>query len=471
MGSANATHLIATYCVLLALVLTGPNGYAGLDSPPSPAAAKSAAKTLTLESIELPSGTKTSPAVIEGYLGLHAGDALDPSQLRDGIEKLRTSGLFESVDFYTRRGSERGALILVLELEERGPGLRFGTGNSDLDGWYLIPAELSLDNLTGQGERAALQWRFGYRLTGVYAHYLRGRNPHEKVLWGVRANVHSLNQVYFDEGLEYAQPTVRGGLDFHIGRKLGNGFQLTAGLEAETVQVDSTGSVWEDDRFAGVRRDDEVPFEDLPTAIAEAVGKYERAAWRVDLTLDRRSSRLRAGTPESGVWGRLRLEAIRQKTIEARAAERDERFGAASLDFRAYQPLSTGVLAWSARGAVIGSEAFFPDRNYLGGLYTVRGFPSASLSGPGGSRGLWFSSLEYRAALSGPSAQPRVAGSLFVDAGGRGEHGETVAVGAGWGLRARLFDDWYLGTDVAVPISDSPVRESFHSHLSLGWRF
>ena len=471
MGRINTTHAMTALCVALGLVLAAPATQADPDPQPQPIAAKSAAKTLTLERIELPADAKTTSAVIEGYLGLKPGDPLDQARLRAGIDNLRASGLVESVDFYTKRGSERGALVLVLELRERGPGLRFGTGNSDLDGWYLIPAELSLDNLTGRGELAALQLRFGYRLTGLSAHYLRGRNPHEKNLWGVRAHALALNHVYFDEGLEYAQPTVRGGADFHYGRKLGHGLSWTVGLKAETVEVDSTGSVWQDDEFAGVSRDDDVPFEDLPAAIAAAVGRYERVAWRAELTLDRRSPRLRAGTPESGVWGRLRVESIRQKTIEEREGDRDERFGAASLDFRAYRPLGSGVLAWSARGAVIGSEAFFPDRNYLGGLYTVRGFPSASLSGPGGARGLWCSSLEYRAPLSGNSARPRVAGSLFVDVGGQGERGETAAVGAGWGLRIRAFDDWYLGADFAVPVSDSPVRESFHSHLSLGWRF
>ena len=467
MGKINTSIVITACCLVLAGALGPVAAHASPRSNPPGGMSNSAAKTLTLEALEFLGNSRTSADVMIGYLGLEAGSGLDQDAIFAGIERLRASGFFETVEFYTRPGSERGAVILVVEVKEIGPGLRFGTGNSDLDGWYLIPAELSLDNLAGQGERAALQLRFGYRLIGLYAHYLRGIGPHEKTFWGARAHGLSLNQVYFTDGMECAQPVTRGGLDLHLGRKLGRGWSLSAGLLAEIVEVDSTGAVWEDDDLAGVSRNDDVLFEDLPAEIAAAVGEYQRVAWRADLVLDTRSIRRRAGSPESGVWGRLRLEAARQEVLDQKA----DRFGAASLDFRLYQKMGAGVLAWSARGAVVGRKSLFPDRHYLGGLYTVRGFPSHSLSGAGVDRGIWHSSLEFRAPLLGPAVRPRLAGSLFLDTGGNGERGDTVAAGAGWGLRMRLGEFWYLGADVAIPLTDSPVDESFHAHLSLGWRF
>lgn len=467
MAKIRTTTITAVLCAVLAGVLAATPTRATSLPPP----ARTAAKTLTLESVRYEGAHRTNQAILDGYLALTPGAPFDPAEVESGIERLRTSGFFDRVDYYTRPGARRGAVVLVVELDEAGSQFRLGTGNSDLDGWYLIPAEACFDNFSGHGERAAIQLRFGYRLAGLYAHYLRGRNPHEKTLWGVRARVYSLEQVYFDDGVEYAQPTARAGVDLHWGRKLGGGLSLVGGLVTEVVDVDSTGSVWVDDEFAGVHEGDEVKFDQLPAAIAEAVGQYRRTALRADLVLDRRSPRRIAFTPESGLWGRLRVESLRQKTIEERDGERDDRFGSASLDLRAYRAWGPGVLALSARGAVTGSQAFFADRYYLGGLYTVRGFPSGALSAPGGDRSLWTGSIEYRAALAGPAARPRVAGSLFLDAGGSGQSGSSVAVGAGWGLRLRLFDEWSAGLDIAAPVTDTPVRESFHGHFSLGWRF
>lgn len=467
MAKIRTTIITTALCAALATCLTTAPARAAPPPPP----AQTAAKTLTLESVHYEGARHTGRSVLDGYLALTPGAPFEPAAVQAGIERLRGTGFFDSVDSYTRPGAQRGAVVLVVELVEAGPSFRLGTGNSDLDGWYLIPAEACFDNLSGQGERAALQIRLGYRLAGLYAHYLRGLNPHEKTLWGARAHAYGLEHVYFNEGVEYAQPTARAGVDVHLGRKLGSGLSLIGGLVTEVVEVDSTGNVWVSDEFASVSEGDEVKFDDLPAAIAEAVGQYQRTALRADLILDRRSPRRIAFTPESGLWGRLRVEAVRQNTIEEREGERDDRFGAASLDLRAYRAFGPGVFALSARGAVTGSKSFFADRNYLGGLYTVRGFPTGSLSAPGGDRGLWTGSVEYRAALAGPSVRPRVAGSLFVDAGGTGARGSSTAVGAGWGLRVRLFDEWSAGLDVAVPLTDTPVRESFHGHVSLGWRF
>jgi outer membrane protein assembly factor BamA len=467
MGNNRTTTAITICCAIFVGTLAATEALAVPELNPPREAARTAVNSLTLENMEFQGNSRTSAEVIAGYLGLETGSDLDQGAILAGIERLRASGFFNSVEFYTRPGSRRGAVILVVEVKENGPGVRFGTGNSDLDGWYLIPAELSLDNIGGNGERAALQLRLGYRLIGLYAHYLRGVGPHERTFWGARAHGYSLNQVYAADGIMYAQQLTRGGLDLHVGRKLGGGWSLAAGLRSESVEVDSTGTVWRDDDLAGVSSGDDVAFGDLPAGIAAGVGKYNRIAWRTDLVLDTRSSRIRAGSPESGVWGRLRLEAVNQQVED----QEDDRFGAASIDARFYQKLGAGVFAWGARGAVVGNESRFPDRHYLGGLYTVRGFPSNSLSQPGGDRGIWHSSLEYRAPLMGPANQPRVAGSLFVDAGGNGEHGETVAAGAGWGLRLRLGESWYLGGDVAVPLTDSPAADSFQGHFSLGWKF
>ncbi len=123
----------------------------------------------------------------------------------------------------------------------------------------------------------------------------------------------------------------------------------------------------------------------------------------------------------------------------------------------------------------MGDKAPFYDRLYLGGLYTVRGFPSQSLTRPEGDTWLWHANLEFRAPLLGEGPYPRLTGSLFLDTGQSGSFADnsrgTVATGVGWGMRLRIIDRIYLGLDAGRPLSDSPANEAFHGNLSLGWNF
>ena len=159
------TRLLTTLCIAIACLAgwTGAPGAVPLaerEDAPQPAVAR----TLTLEAVELVGAVKTTPGTVARYLDLSPGDAVTQDGLWVAVDRLRRSGLFESVDHYTRAGSQRGHLILVLEVEERGVQWRFGTGNSTMDGWYVIPAELNLDNWNGHGEQMGLRFTAGYRL-------------------------------------------------------------------------------------------------------------------------------------------------------------------------------------------------------------------------------------------------------------------------------------------------------------------
>lgn len=438
--------------------------HARAAEPSNTVAPATVVKPLTLENIEIRGTTRTRPRVIHGRLGLEAGDRVSQQDLLDAVERLRKSELFEDVAFFTRPGSRRGALVLVLDLTERGAEFRLGTGNSDLDGWYLIPAALSLDNLTGRGEQAGVQLFVGYRAAGLTSYYRRGVAPGDRMFWGAEAGITTNERVYFRDGVEYSHHISRGGLGVHLGRRLSDAWRLSLGLRTETVEADSTGYVRMDAESHGLSSGDEVAFADLPAGIAAAVGERTHAVWRLDLVLDTRSQRRRVGSPVSGLWGRLRTSYT----------QGDDTYGGAGADLRTYRSLGAGVLALRGRAAVVGEDAPFYDRLYLGGLYTLRGVPSQSLSPPRGDTWLWHGSLEYRAPLLGDSARPRLAGVLFLDAGRSGDFGgpaSDTAAAVGWGFRLRLGWLGYLGTDFGLPLTDSPVDESFHAHASLGWTF
>jgi outer membrane protein assembly factor BamA len=140
-----------------------------------------------------------------------------------------------------------------------------------------------------------------------------------------------------------------------------------------------------------------------------------------------------------------------------------------TADLRAYRAVAGGALALRLRGGAVQSDAAFYDRYHLGGLYTVRGFPSQSLSPPEGDTRFWTAALEFRAPLAGRSDRPRVLGFVFADAGDG--DGKPAAASAGFGFRIRVpwFDS--LGIDFGMPITESPVDEAFHANAALGWNF
>ena len=444
--------------VLLGLALIGVPA-AAQTNPGSPG-------TLVLEDIVLEGTDRTPLATVLLYLPLRPGQTLDQETLVAGVAELKVSGLFADLDYYTRPGSERGHLVLVLEVREKGLDFRLATGNTDLDGWYIVPAMVALDNTFGRGGRLDLSWRIGFRTNGLLLTYVRPRAGREgRDYWGGRLYAQNTDRPYFYQGIEYRHEVIQSGLEMVYGRRWGGGWIGETGLTLEAVDAasEATALVTLPD---GTREDVTVGYEDLPPGVQSGVGRDGRAILHLDFRLDNRASRLRAGTPVSGFWGRLKPRVVLQ----------DERSHASLLgDLRGYREVPGGVLAGRLRGSVVGENAAFYDRLYLGGMYTVRGCPTNSLSAAGGDTWLWSGSLEYRSRILGKGDDTRLAGLFFLDGGAAGgfDHDAIpgVSLGAGYGLRVKIiWLDW-LGLDVGFPLTTRPVDARFHVNASLGWSF
>ena len=117
----------------------------------------SEARALILEDVVLEGATRTSVETVYRYLRMKPGQTIDQAGLVDGVSELRQSGLFKDVSFFTRPGSSRGRLVLVLEIREHALDFRWAVGNTNLDGWYLVPAMLAYDNAFGRGGLLDLQ--------------------------------------------------------------------------------------------------------------------------------------------------------------------------------------------------------------------------------------------------------------------------------------------------------------------------
>lgn len=435
----------------------------------TPAAAQVAIdRPLELEAIDLEGNTRTGLETVLLYLPLRAGDQVTPYDLVDAVDELRASEIFSEVDFRTERGSRRGTLRLVLTVQENGLDFRLGTGFRDLDGWYLIPAQLRWDNLLGRGDRTRLQLGLGYRVTEVLLRFEEPRvGPDGRWFWGVQANAGVVGRRYFVDGVAYQHPVTFGGGEIGFGRRFGDRWTFSLAAGRQVVDPDSTAESVEDSEIRDIDYGDVLPFDQLPPSVAEHVDETRSTLTRADLVFDSRSPQTKNFTPVAGVWARVRTEAIWRENANASRAE---------IDLRGYRGLPAGATAVRVRAGLVEETAAFYDRYYLGGLYTVRGFLDQSLSPPGGHTRFWTASAEYRAHLAGDPRRPRLMGFVFVDAGqgwteDQALRGEDIAVAAGYGFRVRIPWIDSFGVDFGVPLTDTPTETSWAANAALGWNF
>ncbi|MEJ2721612.1 MAG: POTRA domain-containing protein, partial [bacterium] len=120
---------------------------AGTRPGDEPAPKTAEHRTLRLESVEIHGNNRTSDDIIMRHLTLSPGDEVNVDNLEANRRRLLATDYFESVEFSTRPGSERGRVILVIDVRERGfPTFETGFGYDDLYGWFLTLLGLRVDN-------------------------------------------------------------------------------------------------------------------------------------------------------------------------------------------------------------------------------------------------------------------------------------------------------------------------------------
>ena len=457
-------------CRLLVLLLLAALG-GGVLSVPARAqtagAVPTPARVLTLAEIQLEGATRTPLATVYRYLPLRPGQPIDQAALIDGVAALRDGGLFKSVAFYTRPGAQRGQLILVLEVVEHDLDFRWAAGNTNLDGWYLSPAMLAYDNPFGRGGRSDLQWRLGFRTSGLLLSYARPRAGDGSSYWGTQLSLMSTDRPWFADGVEYRHTVGSIGWAGVAGWRVGARGLIETGLELGIVDASDHATAFTNSADGTITFDQQVSGADLPPEIRAATGQDQRAILHVDWQHDTRAERRRAGTPVSGAWGRLKAHTVLQDNRSHLGLQGD---------LRLFREVPGGVLAARLRGAWVGRPAAFYDRLYLGGMYTVRGFPTHALSTPGGDTWLVSGSVEYRTTILRDARGAKLAGLFFVDAGAGGASDAPdpypgVAAAAGYGVRARVWWVDWVGVDVGFPLTERPLDMRFQVTASLGWSF
>jgi outer membrane protein insertion porin family len=459
--------------LILAVLLAGPVAAATLDPSPT-APPDSTRRGLFLESIEVTGNTRTPDAIILRYVRTQPGDEISVDVLEADRLRLLATDYFTAVEFSTRPGSERGAVVLVIEVVERGlASFETGFGYDDLYGWFLTLLGLRLDNAFGIESRFRMGLRLGFRTAGIDAEWDKPIPPEGGFGYVAALHLYNQRQLFYGSGpvgpepwqgsewRRYGQDIGRFGAEAALRYRYGSATRFSVGVQAEINDPDSA--------FTDPEGDKDYGYEELPVSIRDDLGRRAITGFFFRAMRDTRDQ---GDYPLSGSFTRLTLE------INNSFLGGDYIFSKATGEYRKHFSLGAGrVFSSRIAGGVVTDGAPYYERFYLGGNYSIRGFAEWSLSPPGGDDAYWIMNAELRAPLvDSQRGQPKLAGLLFFDAGqgwrrADDEAARDVETALGYGLRLRLPWLGTLGLDVGVPLSEGRTGDEYRVHGLLGFSF
>jgi len=412
--------------------------------------------TLRVESIEISGNSMTDQQIILSFLSFRSGDQISKNQLEKDSRRLQESHFFKEVDIYTQPGTDRGQVILYIEVKERHwPYFQFKGGFSELDGWYLSPIGLRFDNLFGHGNYAGVEFFIGDRLTGLDISYMKpdlfSTNLNFRLLLYTRGR----QFVHYQDGLRYLQRVDNSGLGLRLNSNQGLMKYLWFDFVLESFTA--ADHMWR----AGEKDSNvELPAELQPYSGQNGVGRFV-----VSLNVDTRNQ---LNYPSHGYWGSLSIDQVR-----APQAVFDD-YNKLIFDLRGYQEISHHwVLAVRTKAAWAKEAAPFYDRFYLGGPNSLRGYADRSLNPVEYASRLIQGSAELRFPLT-RSKYPRhfLTGVFFYDIGQAWSDPDTFDENqfhssVGYGLRFNIPFIGLVRLDFAYPV---PTYELM-VHMSLGHTF
>ena len=411
----------------------------------------------TIENISIEGNKKTRSSVIFENLPFKIGDELTEQEIHAGIENLRRTSFFKVVKLQPRAGSEPGKLHLIIQVKERYfPYLQFKGGFSELNGWYLTPVSLNLDNLFGRGNFNSLELTIGDRIAGLGLNSLSPDIFETGLDLYFKINVQALQFLNYVDDQKLIHQVSRAGYFLGV-RSRQNFFKhFLFGWEIYSALPDSFM------QYA----DSKEKYYDLP----EIITRYSKeqqltSAFSVYFDLDKRDQPY---YPGRGWWMGMWL------TQSDELGEAKVKFTRFIFDIRNYQNLfSNFVLASRLKLGSISASAPFYEKFYLGGPNSLRGYDDRSLSPVGGGERLVQGGLELRFPITAKKFPEHfLTGVLIFDSGANLLSGEKLNKDKfyssyGFGFRFKLPFIKLLRMDFAYPIEGKEGKIQF----SLGHTF
>lgn len=320
-----------------------------------------------IERIHIRGNTKTRDSVIRREFRIYEGDVYSQSRLEQSRAMVQALGYFERVDLSESEGTSPDRIVINIEVAERPTGtFQVGAGFSSIES-FILTAQIQQQNLFGNGQSLSLQLQ----------------------LSGLRQliQLQLIEPFFFGSDWTFAFEifrTVRQFASFNresTGGSLSFGhwiadrrFTLFAQYRADYVDIGPrTGGIFGQGTGQGLFQ---LPL--LP--IANLYREGLTSSLRLTLSWDSRDNRI---TPTDGVHAQASVEAADEIIGSANSYLRYRLFTREYIRLWGANPNEAIVLRFNTEfGLVTSRQGQGPpvfERFFLGGIFSVRGFPLNSL--------------------------------------------------------------------------------------------
>ena len=369
-----------------------------------------------VEEIRVEGNTKTRTSTVLRNLRTKPGTVLNRRRFQKDLERLNNLGYFRKVEPDPQRGSERGKVILVLDVQEEKTGLATigvgyaGGGSSGIRSGVTGAISYSDRNLFGQGKNVSVSWQRGAQISSIGVSYLDPAINGNQDSIGVslfRNDVDGLRQPIIVNGQQefafYDDQRIGGSLTY--GHPLNDDLRIFGTLRHETIDI---------------LRDSQSIFEPigLGSGTLNSVGFSALYDTRDDIFNPHVGSFANAAINVAGLGGDF---AFTKYTVEGRH----------------YVPLGEKhTLALRGWGGLVTGDAPITEFFFAGGPDTLRGYQQNQFFG---TRFL-VANAEYRFPIANIKF---LRGAVFADAGTAFSPGDTI--------NNKIFFDAGVGLRITFP--------------------
>ncbi len=375
--------------------------------------------------------TKTLDRVVRREVYLAPGDLYSKTDLQDSKNALKRTGYFEDANIKEIRVDENKMNLLVTVKEARTSSIGGGIGYGSTDG-LLLSANLADDNIFGSGLKAKVSVdRSNTQLNGRVA--LINPRVYDSI-YSLGGSIYSSRYTY----AAYDQDTA--GFNLTLGRKFGRDWRGSVEYTLETSQLSNLSSTLDPSLYTTNRT--------IKSAITPAVSFNNTD----DYYLPRRGISSSLSAEFAGVGGD-------EKFLKTRG-----RFGYFyGLDDKIDYDL---ILRYKSRFSYIVQNGYLPigEKVYMGGIGTVRGYASRSISPKNSSGDLLGGKMMFvnSAEADFPLIERiKLRGALFFDYGMIGESSLNIKR-AGTGLSV----EWVSPMGPINLVFASPLLQKRGDHIS-----
>lgn len=369
-----------------------------------------------VEEIRVEGNTKTRTATILKNLRTKPGTVLNRRRFQKDLERLNNLGYFRKVEPDPQRGSERGKVILVLDVEEEKTGLATigvgyaGGGTSGIRSGVTGAISYSDRNLFGQGKNVSISWQRGAQISSLGLSYLDPAINGNQDSIGVsvfKNDVDGLRQPVLVNGQQvfayYDDQRIGGSVTY--GHPLNDDLRVFGTLRHETIKI---------------LRNSNTQFEPvgLGTGALNSVGLSALYDTRDDIFNPHVGTFVNGAVNVAGLGG-------------------DFHFNKYTLEGRYYLPLGDKqTLALRGWGGIVTGGAPITEYFFAGGPDTLRGYQQNQFFGTR----FFVGNAEYRFPIANIKF---LRGAVFADAGTAYSPGDTV--------NNKLYYDAGLGLRITFP--------------------